>query len=414
MFYTDLHIHTKYSRATSKNSNLENNYIWACKKGINIIGTGDFTFPAWFEELKEKLQPIGNGLYKLKPEIEKNISKEIPDSCKKDIYFMLTSEISTIYKKGDKCRKVHHCFHFDKLEDIKTFNEKLEKIGNIKSDGRPILGIESRNLLEIMLKTSKNAFLIPAHIWTPWFAVLGSKSGFNSIDECYEDLSNEIFAVETGLSSDPYMNWKISSLDRFRLVSNSDCHSPQNIAREATIFNNIDIDFYQIKNALKNGNGYFGTLEFFPEEGKYHADGCRNCGFSCMPRETVNNFGLCPICGGKITVGVESRVYELSDKNDKKSIKPITGGKIIYQIPLTEIISEIENVSVTSKKVRNIYENLIKNVGSELNILLNFDLDLLEKNYNSKFKEAIKRLRNEEVFKIAGYDGKYGIIRLFE
>lgn len=410
MFYTDLHIHSKYSRATSKNSNLENNFIWACKKGIDVLGTGDFTHPQWYREITEQLEPLENGLFKLKNEEE--ILKLVPESCRKSVHFMLTSEISTIYKDEIKCRKVHHCFHFSSFETVRIFNNKLEKIGNIKSDGRPILGINSRDLLELSMESDSKSFLIPAHIWTPWFAVLGSKSGFNSIEACYKDLSNEIFALETGLSSDPYMNWKISSLDKFRLVSNSDCHSSKNIAREATIFDNLDISFENIKNALKTGNGYFGTLEFFPEEGKYHADGCRKCNFSCSPKDTFNNFGLCPNCKGLITVGVENRVDFLADKINKNSIKPATGGEVIYQVPLEQIIAEIENCDCSTKKVQAIYEKLINTLGCEINILLNCDLTILEKNYNSKFKEAINNLRNNKVKKIAGYDGEYGKISL--
>jgi len=410
--YTDLHIHSKYSRATSPKSDLENNFIWACKKGIDVIGTGDFTFPAWFEEMKEKLVPIGNGLYKLKPSLEKEVLKLVPDSCKKSISFMLTSEISTIYKKGVKCRKIHHIFHFPKLEDVAKFNKTLDKIGNIRSDGRPILGLDSIELFDIALNSSPDGFLIPAHIWTPWFSVLGSKSGFNSIEECYEDLSSEIFAVETGLSSDPKMNWKISSLDKFRLVSNSDCHSPSKIGREATVFNTKP-DFYKIKNSLKNGDGYVGTVEFFPEEGKYHMDGHRKCDFCCEPAETLKHCGRCPKCGGIITVGVEHRVNRLADKVGKASIKPITGGEVYSLIPLEEIISEVVGVGKSSKKVQRIYGEMIKDLGNELDILQNIDLDRVGQICGDLIKEAIKRLRLGEVTKQAGYDGEYGVIRLF-
>jgi DNA helicase II / ATP-dependent DNA helicase PcrA len=412
MLYTDLHIHSKYSRATSPISDLEHNFIWACKKGIDVVGTGDFTFPAWFNELKEKLIPVGNGLYKLKPAIEEEILKLVPNSCRKSVSFMLTSEISTIYKKGIKTRKIHHLFHFPKLEEVAKFNAVLDKIGNIRSDGRPILGLDSIRLFEKALDSSPSGFLIPAHIWTPWFSVLGSKSGFDSIEECYEDLSSEIFAVETGLSSDPEMNWKISSLDKFRLVSNSDCHSPSKIAREATVFD-TEADFYKIKNALKNGDGYVGTVEFFPEEGKYHMDGHRKCGFCCKPSETLKNLGRCPKCGGIITVGVEHRINQLADKIDKKSIKPATGGKVYSLIPLEEIISEIIGVGKTSQKAQSFYEKMINELGNELNILKNIDVNSIEKIGGDLIKEAILRLRSGKVIKQAGYDGEYGNIRLF-
>ena len=230
-FYADLHIHSKYSRATSKNCDLENLAIWAKKKGLDVISTGDFTHPAWFEEIKEKLIPAGDGVFRLKPEIEKQIYK---NSDTEPVKFILSVEISTIYKKGDKTRKVHHVVFVPNMEAAQNFRQKIGAIGNINSDGRPILGLDSRNLLETTLESGENSFIIPAHIWTPWFSVLGSKSGFDSIEECYEDLSEHIFAVETGLSSDPEMNWRVSKLDKYRLVSNSDAHSPSKLAREAT------------------------------------------------------------------------------------------------------------------------------------------------------------------------------------
>lgn len=281
-FYADLHIHSKYSRATSKDCNLEQLALWAQKKGLSVIGTGDFTHPAWFKEINEKLIPAGNGAYRLKPEIEKQIFQN-----SEPVRFVLSVEISTIYKKGDKTRKVHHVVFVPDLDTAQNFRQKLDAIGNINSDGRPILGLDSRNLLETVLESGDDTFIIPAHIWTPWFSVLGSKSGFDSIEECYEDLSDYIFAVETGLSSDPEMNWKVSKLDKFRLVSNSDAHSPSKLAREATVFD-TEPDYYGIMNALKTGKGYTGTVEFFPEEGKYHEDGHRKCNICLTPDETKN------------------------------------------------------------------------------------------------------------------------------
>lgn len=402
-YYTDLHIHSKYSRATSKSLNLEELAIWAKKKGLNVIGTGDFTHPAWFEEIKEKLVEADDGTFRLKPEIEKQINANVK--------FILTVEISTIYKKWDKTRKVHHVVFVPDLKTATNFREKLGAIGNIKSDGRPILGLDSRNLLETVLESGENSYIIPAHIWTPWFSVLGSKSGFDSIEDCYGDLSDHIFALETGLSSDPEMNWHVSKLDKFRLVSNSDAHSASKLAREATVFD-IEPNYYSIMNALKTGEGYTGTVEFFPEEGKYHEDGHRKCNICLTPEETKKYNGICPICGKPLTIGVLSRVNELSDRK-KITTLPKTAGKVFSLVPLQEIISEIKGVGPSSKSVTTEYEKLINEFGSELNILQNIPLDELSKT-SPLLKEAISRLRQGKVIKQSGFDGEYGSIKLFD
>ncbi len=408
LFYADLHIHSKYSRATSKNCNLEELAVWAQKKGLGMIATGDFTHPAWFEEIKEKLVPAGNGVFRLRQEIEKRILK--PEN---PVYFVLSVEISTIYKKWDKTRKVHHVVFVPDLQSAENFRNSLGKIGNISSDGRPILGLDSRNLLEIALESGDGSFLIPAHIWTPWFSVLGSKSGFDSIDDCYGDLSEHIFAVETGLSSDPEMNWHVSSLDKYRLVSNSDAHSPSKLAREATVFD-TELDYFSVLNALKNGNGYVGTVEFFPEEGKYHEDGHRKCNVCLSPEETKALNGICPVCNKPLTIGVLNRVNELSDRKGKIVTPPTTAGKVISLIPLVEILSEIANVGPASKAVTKQYETLIEKLGSELSILTEVPVDEIEKVHSSKLAEGIKRLREGRVIRHSGYDGEYGVIRLFE
>lgn len=401
-FYTDLHIHSKYSRATSKNLTLEELAIWAKKKGLSLIGTGDFTHPAWFEEIKQKLIPSDDGTFRLKPEIEKEINASVK--------FILTVEISTIYKKWDKTRKVHHIVFVPNLKTAEIFRNKLDAIGNIKSDGRPILGLDSRNLLEIVLESGENSYIIPAHIWTPWFSVLGSKSGFDSIEDCYGDLAEHIFALETGLSSDPEMNWRVSKLDKYRLVSNSDAHSASKLAREATVFN-IDPNYYSIMNALKTGEGYVGTVEFFPEEGKYHEDGHRKCNICMSAEETKKHNGICPVCGKPLTIGVSYRVNELADKKDLK-ILPKTAGKVYSLIPLQEIISEIMQVSASSKSVCNEYEKLINKFGTELSILQDIPTDEISKT-SEILAEAIARLRKGQVIKQAGYDGEYGVIKLF-
>lgn len=402
-FYTDLHIHSKYSRATSKNLTLEELAIWAKKKGLSLIGTGDFTHPAWFEEIKQKLIPSDDGTFRLKHEIEKEINASVK--------FILTVEISTIYKKWDKTRKVHHVVFVPNLKTAEIFRNKLDAIGNIKSDGRPILGLDSRNLLETVLESGENSYIIPAHIWTPWFSVLGSKSGFDSIEDCYGDLSEYIFALETGLSSDPEMNWRVSKLDKYRLVSNSDAHSASKLAREATVFN-IDPNYYSIMNALKTGEGYVGTVEFFPEEGKYHEDGHRKCNICMSAEETKKHNGICPVCGKPMTIGVSYRVNELADKKDLNTL-PKTAGKVYSLIPLQEIISEIMQVSASSKSVCNEYEKLINKFGTELSILQDIPTDEISKT-SEILAEAIARLRKGQVIKQAGYDGEYGVIKLFK
>ena len=407
-FYSDLHIHSKYSRATSKSCNLEELALWAQKKGLTLISTGDFTHPAWFEEIKEKLIPAGTGVFKLRPDIEKHLFQSTTP-----VRFILSVEISTIYKKWDKTRKVHHVVFMPDLKTAEIFRQKLSAIGNIKSDGRPILGLDSRDLLEIALDSGENSFLIPAHIWTPWFSALGSKSGFDSIEDCYGDLSSHIFAVETGLSSDPEMNWRVSSLDKYRLVSNSDAHSPSKLAREATVFN-TEPDYMSIMNALKTGDGYVGTVEFFPEEGKYHEDGHRKCNVCLSPEETIKLNGICPVCHKPMTIGVMHRVNELTDRREKTLIPPETAGKVFSLVPLLEILSEIMQVGVSSKSVTYEYENLLQKLGSELSILREIPIDDISKAYSPLLGEGISRLRAGKVIKHPGYDGEYGVIRLFE
>ncbi|MDR1009492.1 MAG: UvrD-helicase domain-containing protein [Rickettsiales bacterium] len=398
MFYADLHIHSKYSRATSKSCNLEELAQWAEKKGIGILATGDFTHPAWFAEIKEKLEPAGPGVFKLK-------------NSASPVRFVLSVEISTIYKKGDKTRKVHHVVMVPDLEAAEKFRNRLGSIGNIKSDGRPILGLDSRHLLEIALDSGDDAYIIPAHIWTPWFSVLGSKSGFDSIEECYGDLAPHIFAVETGLSSDPEMNWRVSSLDKFRLVSNSDAHSPANLAREATVFDG-EPDYFGILKALKTGEGYVGTVEFFPEEGKYHVDGHRKCDVCLEPEETEKCGGICPVCGRPLTIGVLNRVNVLADRRGEIT-PPATAGKTFSLVPLQEILAEILGVGTSSKSVVAAYETLLAKLGPELTILRQTPIEDIAKTGGATLAEAILRLRAGKVIRSPGFDGEYGVISLF-
>jgi len=304
-FIADLHIHSHFSRATSKTLDPEHLALWAQKKGISVVGTGDFTHPGWVSELKEKLVEAENGLFKLRPDLQKTVDAGLPPSCPGPARFLLSGEISCIYKKNGKTRKVHHLILMPDMASVVKFNKQLDRIGNIKSDGRPILGLDSRDLLEVTLEASDSPFFIPAHVWTPWFSVFGSKSGFDTLEECFEDLTGHIYALETGLSSDPPMNRLLSALDRYLLVSNSDAHSPGKLGREANLFD-TDMDYNHITRAMTDGKGFMGTIEFYPEEGKYHLDGHRKCQVRLHPQETMDLEGLCPKCGKPLTVGVST------------------------------------------------------------------------------------------------------------
>ncbi|MCB9799343.1 MAG: UvrD-helicase domain-containing protein [Candidatus Omnitrophica bacterium] len=410
-FYADLHIHSKYSRATSKDCDLEHLTYWGRKKGITVIGTGDFTHPAWIAEIKDKLVPAEPGLFKLRDDLEQDILKTLPPACHGKTRFMLSVEISTIYKKGDKTRKVHHLIYAPTIAQAEKINAKLGSIGNIRSDGRPILGLDSRHLLEIVLENGgPDCFLVPAHIWTPWFAVLGSKSGFDSIADCYGDLADHVFAVETGLSSDPEMNWRVSGLDRYRLISNSDAHSPAKLGREATIFHS-ELDYFAMKKSLETGEHFGGTIEFFPEEGKYHMDGHRKCGVRLNPAESRQNGGLCPECHKPLTLGVLYRVEELADR--KENEKPENTDDFKNFIPLPEIISETVQSGPSSQKVGHAYEGLLSKLGSELDILSSIPIDDIKNASSTLITEAISRMREGRVIRDAGYDGEYGKIKLF-
>jgi DNA helicase-2/ATP-dependent DNA helicase PcrA len=412
-FYADLHVHSKYSRATSRDLDLEHLAHWAARKGIAVVATGDFTHPAWAAELKQKLVPAEPGLYRLAPEIETALIRTLPAACRMPVRFMLEVEISTIYKKGDKTRKIHHLIYAPDFSAVDRITARLARIGNIASDGRPILGLDSRHLLEIALDGGPDAYLVPAHIWTPWFAALGSQSGFDSIVECYGDLAPHIFAVETGLSSDPAMNWRLSFLDRYRLVSNSDAHSPGKLGREATAFDG-EMDYFAIKRALETGAGYAGTVEFFPEEGKYHLDGHRKCAARLTPRETLANNGRCPVCGEPVTVGVLHRVEMLADRSEDEALPPPTAGRAQNLVPLPEVLAEINGTGAASKSVERSYDRLIGALGPELAILDAVPVEDIARASSSLLGEAITRLRAGQVIREAGYDGEYGVIRLFE
>ncbi len=408
-FYADLHIHSKYSRACSKDCDIEHLTWWARRKGITLVGTGDFTHPAWFAHLREVLEPAEPGLFRLRGDLERDITRTLPPSCDAPVRFLLSVEISTIYKYGEHTRKVHHLCYMPDFAAAEEFNRRLGRIGNLGSDGRPILGLDSRDLLEITLESGDGAYLVPAHIWTPWFAVLGSKAGFDSVDDCYRDLAGHIFALETGLSSDPPMNWRISALDRYTLVSNSDAHSPPMLGREASVFD-TELDYFAVRDALRTGAGYAGSVEFFPEEGKYHLDGHRKCSVRLAPDQTRAHSGECPGCGKPLTVGVLHRVDTLADRPE--GTRPAGAADYRSLIPLPEIVSEVLGVGPKSKTVLGEITALTAAHGPELAILDEVPTDDLRRS-SPPLAEAIRRLRRGEVLREAGYDGEYGTIRLF-
>ncbi|MEV4761326.1 UvrD-helicase domain-containing protein [Micromonospora chokoriensis] len=415
-FVADLHIHSKYSRACSRDLTTPNLAWWARRKGIGLLGTGDFTHPAWYDHLRETLRPAEPGLYRLDADAERDVARRLPprlaSAAEADpVRFMLSVEISTIYKRDDRTRKVHHLIYLPDLDAVARFNTALGRIGNLGSDGRPILGLDSRDLLEITLEASPDGFLVPAHIWTPWFSALGSKSGFDAIADCYADLAEHIFAVETGLSSDPAMNWRVGSLDGYQLVSNSDAHSPPALGREATVLT-AERNYFAVRDALRTGAGLAGTIEFFPEEGKYHADGHRLCGVNWSPERTRAAGGRCPECGKPLTVGVLSRIEELADRPEGH--RPADARDVTHLVPLAEILGEINKVGARSKKVEGRLNELVATLGPELEILTTTPLTDIAHTGGELLAEGIGRLRRGEVRRVPGYDGEYGVITLFD
>lgn len=410
----DLHIHSHYSRATSKQCNFEGLYYWGKIKGINIIGTGDFTHPAWFAEMRQKLEPAEPGLFRLKPDISNEIDKTLPASVRSNpIRFVPSVEISTIYSKGGKVRKLHQLIVAPSFETVSTINARLERIGNLAADGRPILGLDSKELLRLTLESNPDALFVPAHIWTPWFGMFGSKSGFDTITEAYEELAPEIKAIETGLSSDPAMNWRVSELDNVTIISNSDAHSPQKLGREASVIQS-DTTYQDIIGAIKtNDHRFIGTIEFFPEEGKYHADGHRSCGIRFTPQQTRQNSGICPSCSRPLVVGVDYRVDQLADRPAQHM--HTNPKQVEYTVPLAEIIAELKGVkSVSSKTVTTEYQKAYQILGDEFSILRKLPLDTIRGAGFNLLALAIERMRNKDVVLEPGYDGVYGIIKVFK
>ncbi|PIV39687.1 MAG: DNA helicase UvrD [Candidatus Omnitrophica bacterium CG02_land_8_20_14_3_00__42_8] len=395
-FIADFHIHSKYSRATSPDMNIKTLSEYAKLKGISLLGTGDFTHYLWLEELKSTLKDSGNGLFEYN-----------------GVNFMLTGEVSSIYSKNGKVRKIHNVIFVPSFDIADKIDSVLSGYGNIAYDGRPIIGIDAKDLAEILFGISKDIFLVPGHIWTPWFSLFGSKSGFDSIEECFEEYTKDIYALETGLSSDPAMNWQWSKLDRFSLISNSDSHSPQKIGREANVFD-TEMSYKAILEALKEKDKkkFLYTIEFFPEEGKYHYDGHRSCEVRLSPSETKKNKNICPKCGKPLTIGVMNRVSELADRPE--GFVPENSIPYKRMIPLAEIIADTLGVGDASKAVSAEYRAIIPRLGTELEALTEVSEDKLLKELPIKIAKAIINVRNGNVNILPGFDGEYGTIEILK
>lgn len=475
-FVADLHLHSKYSRAVSQQMVLTQVAIWAKYKGIQVLATGDFTHPFWFEQLKNELEDAGNGLYKLR-HWPLATSHSIGEGLKvsSEIYFLLSCEISSIYSQGGKVRRIHNLFFFPSLKSVEVFNKKLlDRGANLRADGRPIVGINSRDLALLALEVDDKALIIPAHAWTPWFSIFGSFSGFDSIDECFGDMSKYIYGIETGLSSDPAMNWQIGDLDSLAILSFSDAHSLEKMGREATVFEASEISYEAIYKAIagpfttpppayaeasagsspandksavmpleakRSGAGSPSTgakrkelsdypkialtIEFYPEEGKYHFTGHRDCNFSQSVTETQKNGDTCPVCKRKLTVGVEHRVEDLKTREQKYETRDINGIRYIYPegnlrppyvklVPLCEIIAEVEGSAIKTKKVFDQYSTLVNSLDNEFNVLLKTDLSEISKFASPKVVEGIEKVRLGNIKIDPGYDGKFGEVKIWD
>jgi len=427
-YITDFHFHSKYSRAVSRDMTLPIISMWAKKKGIDILSTTDWTHPLWFREIKEQLEEEKKGLFKLKKGFTKANGGE-------DILFILSTEISSIYSQGGKVRRIHNLIFSPSFEVAEKINKEFIRRGtNLSSDGRPITGLTSIQVMELIKSVDKNTFLIPCHVWTPWFSMYGSKSGFDSIEECFGEYKNEIFAIETGLSSDPQMNWQIKELEDKTIVSFSDAHSPLKLGREATVLRSSSnkISYDDIIKAFKKDKttdlkvSY--TIEFYPEEGKYHFTGHRNCKVIQSPKETKNTGFLCPVCKRPLTLEVVHRVEELAKedadfvnetvKYNENSIKWIIDPlkkhpPFIKLVPLIEIVAQSLNSTVNSQKSKDLYESLCSNFKSELNILLRVKKEEIAKFALEKVAEGIEKARKGEIVIRPGFYGEYGIVKIW-
>jgi uncharacterized protein (TIGR00375 family) len=405
-FLADLHVHSKYSRATSKDMCPEGLWRGAQQKGISVIGTGDFTHPAYLAELNEKLEPAGNGLFSLRKNFQRD---DVPASCRSDVHFILSSEISCIYSKAGRTRKVHAVVLMPDLPAVGRLSASLAKVGNLASDGRPILGLDAKELLRMTLDASPDGLFIPAHAWTPHFSVFGASSGFDSLEECFGELAPHVHAIETGLSSDPAMNWRLSDLDGITLVSNSDAHSLAKLGREANVLD-TEVSYAALSAAIRTGEGFQGTIEFFPEEGKYHYDGHRECKVRLSPQETARLGGICPVCGKPVTVGVLHRVEELADREE--GYRPDGAPGYTSIIPLPELIAGALGVGPASKKVGRVHAALLEELGNEFSVLREARLADIAAASNADIAAAVSLMREGKVSIEPGYDGEYGKVRI--
>lgn len=410
-FIADLEIHSKYARAVSQEMTLENIALGAAKKGVLVVGTGDFTHPLWFNEIKKKLEPAEPGLFKLKKEFSPGPYKNFDPLQTR---FMLSAEISCVYSKNGRGRRIHHLIYAPDLATVEKINAKLGFIGNLRSDGRPIIGLASKNLLKIVLEASPDCVLIPAHVWTPWFGIFGSKSGYDSLEECFDDLTPQIFAIETGLSSDPDMNWRIPFLDGKTIMSSSDPHSLKNIGREACVFD-CDLSYQGIMSALKTNdlNKFIATLEFYPEEGRYHLDGHADCKVVFTPEESQQNGAKCPKCGRPLTIGVMNRIEELAKR--PAGHRPENARPFMHLISLEKIIGQAMDLGPMTKGVAAVYTRMLENLGPEIKILTEASESDITSAGDPLVTETIKRIRDGKIsFDPPGYDGEYGVIKIFE
>jgi len=413
-FIADLHLHSKFSRATSRDMTFDTLAYWAKIKGVSLLATADFTHPEWFFLTKEKLEPAGNGFFRLKnpQKPDDEYLKAVPFSPD-DVSFVLSTETSFIYSKKGKVRKIHLLTLAPDFETVEKINGRLAGIGNLRSDGRPILGMDAKNFVKMVADLFPRCVVIPSHIWTPWFSLFGANSGFDAIEECFEEVTPFIFALETGLSSDPPMNWRLSALDKYALVSNSDAHSPSKIGREANAFD-AEFSYRGLVDAIKSKDPskFLYTIEFFPEEGKYHYDGHRKCGVLFSPKESIAHNDLCPECGKKLTIGVMHRVEELADREEVRD----SHLRVPYKnlIPLNEIIAKACEKTPECQSVRDLYFKFIREFENEQKILTEVPISELTRIQPEKVGQGIDRMRKSLVKIVPGHDGEYGIIRLFE
>jgi len=419
-YIADLHVHSKYSRACSANLTPSNLSAWARAKGIDVLATGDFTHPKWLKEIEEKMEPAEPGLLRLKPEFELEDGSGTYAAAPKPkngrpVRFFLSTEVACIYKKGGRGRRLHLLIFMPDLGAVKKLVASLERLEcNLRSDGRPILGLDAKEVVKLSLEADGRSLVVPAHAWTPWFSVFGSESGFDSLEECFDELAPQIHAIETGLSSDPPMNWRLSGLDQVMLISNSDAHGVRNLGREANAFELDELSYGAITDVLRRRqrDKFRYTIEFFPEEGKYHVDGHRACDFYCDPAETARRGGLCPKCGKELVRGVLGRVHALADR--PAGGRPPDGAVGYRQIvPLEELLAETLGKGRTSKAVSQLYNKAIVSLGPEFDILLDVPTEAIAAAVSPRAAEAVKRMRAGQVAVRPGYDGVFGQVSIF-